>query len=91
MVNAVIMLLSTDSQGWGWGNATVTSEGVMSFTGKLGKAFFAIWELGKAKKANWELGNGFFNNLGWEAGKSNSTGMGRWDNLPMEWERGLRC
>ena len=35
-------------------------RGVMGFTGKLGKAFFAHWELGKAKNAHWELGNGFF-------------------------------
>ena len=65
-------------------------RGVTGLTGTLGKAFLANWELGKAKKANWELGNGFFNNWDGKLGMS-FYGMGRWDNLPMRWERGLRC
>ena len=36
-------------------------RGMKGFTGKLGKAFFAVWESGNAKKAHWESGNGFFN------------------------------
>ena len=85
----------------GLGQNLAYMRGVMGFTGKLGKAFFASWELGKAKKltGNWEMDFSIIGMGSWEKqfiwdGKLGMSfyGMGRWDNnLPMGRGRGLRC
>ena len=69
-------------------------------TGTLGRRFLLTgnWEKQKKLTENWEMDFSIIGMGSWEKqfnwdGKLGMSfyGMGRWDNLPMRWERGLRC